>query len=78
MTAEHNDRIYIEGRLPNKPFVSVPDVATAFSVSNHTVVSYIESGRLTDVRNVGSCSKRFFKIGREDAVRLWLSMRFKG
>ena len=78
MRTPEQDRLYIETRLPNKPWVSVPEIAVAFCVCSHTVVAFVESGRITDVRNKGARKKRYFECGREDVVRCWLSMRFNG
>lgn len=72
------DRIYIETRLPHKAYLTVPDIAAAFGVSNHTIIAYIESGRLVNVRNLGTQTKRFFHVAREDVVRLWIETRFNG
>lgn len=78
MICADSDRIYIEGRLPNSPWVTVPEIAAAFNRSSNTIIAYIESGRIRRVRNIGTGRKRFFEAWREDVVELWVSQFFKG
>lgn len=78
MRTPEQDRIYIETRLPNKPWVTVPEISCAFCVSKNTVVAYIDRGRIGNVRNRGAGGKRYFEAWREDVVTFWISMRFNG
>ncbi len=78
MSGGDQDRIYIEGRLPNKPWLTVPEIALAFNRCSNTIVAYIESGRIRRVRNTGTGRKRFFEAWREDVVELWVSQFFNG
>ena len=78
MTPDERERLYIESRLPNKQFVSVPEIAVAFNRCRNTITSYIESGQLGRVRNFGSKSKRCFEVSREEVVKLWISQLFTG
>jgi|GEM_PF-2692372 len=78
MIGDDHDRLYIEGRLPNKHWLTVPEIATAFNRCSNTVTAYIENGRLRRVRNIGTGRKRFFEVWREDVVELWVSQFFNG
>lgn len=78
MTTDEQDRLYIEGRLPNRPWITVPEIATAFNRCTNTIIAYIENGRIRRVRNIGTGRKRFFEVWREDVVELWVSQFFNG
>lgn len=78
MTPEQKDRQYIEGRLPNRQWIRTPEIAAAFNRSIHTIIAYIESGRIADVRNYGAGRKRYFECEREAVIRCWISLRFNG
>lgn len=72
------EQLFIEKRLPNRPWIKVPEIAEAFNLSSNTITAYIESGRIRRVRNVGTGRKRFFEAWRDDVVELWTSQFFKG
>lgn len=58
-------------RLPAHDFLSVVDVALAFSVSTTKVIEWIEQGRIEAVNlNAGTAKKAFFKIPRASVVAL--------
>ena len=78
MRTPEQDRIWIDGRLPRKQWISVPEICSAFCLSPHTVIAYIDTGRVTNVRNKGVRQKRYFEVWRDDVIELWLSMRFTG
>ena len=78
MTTELQERLYIESRLPNKSWITVPEIATAFNRCSNTIIVYIETGRIRRVRNIGTGRKRFFEAWRDDVIDLWCNQFFNG
>lgn len=78
MTPTQEDRLYIDSRLPNRPWVTVPEIATAFNRCSNTIIAYIESGRMRRVRNIGAGRRRIFEVYRDDVIELWCMQFFNG